>query len=215
MYTSIDDVTTIDSDKAGEAFADFLRTAGQTALIVSGVTFVGMLILAIVVAKKAGYSGWWGAIGVLFPPVGVLLLVLFALLKWPALKERDEAIGILDNHSLTLPSRERAAVKEAERRRAVEDEARKRMEKAQAEREKAEAERARFQAAEAKRAAELPAPPAAPPAADAPATPDAPATAEAPSAPTARAAAKARAADATPKAAPPADGAYAPPAPPT
>lgn len=161
MYTSIDDVTSIDSDKAGEAFADFLRTAGQTALLVSGLTFAAMFILAIVVAKKAGYSGWWGAIGVLFPPIGVVLLVLFALLKWPSLKERDEALGILDAHNLTLPSRERAAVKEAERKRALEDDARKRMERAQADREKAEAERARFQAAEAKRAAELPSAPAA------------------------------------------------------
>lgn len=182
MYTSIDDVTNIDSDKAGEAFADLLRDAGQTMLIVSGATLVVSFVLAIVIAKKAGYSGWWGAIGVLFPPIGLILLLLFTLLKWPALKERDEAIGILDANSLTLPSRERAAVKEAERKRAAEDDARRRMEKAQADREKAEAERARFQAAEAKRAAELPAPVAVVPAATptAAATPATSPTADAP-----------------------------------
>ena len=52
---------------------------------------------------------------------------------------------------LTLPSHERAAIKEAERKKQIEDEARRRMEKAQADREKAEADRERFRAAQAKR----------------------------------------------------------------
>jgi hypothetical protein len=149
MFTSIDDVTPIDSNEVGNRVADFLQTAGQVALIVAAVTFVLMLLVGIAIAKKAGYSGWWGALAVLVPPLGVVLILLFALVKWPALKERDEALGVLDAHALTLPSHERAAIKEAERKKQIEDEARRRMEKAQAEREKAEADRERFRAAQA------------------------------------------------------------------
>lgn len=149
MFTSIDDVTPIDSNEVGDRVADFLQTAGQVALISAAVTFVLTLFVGIAVAKKAGYSGWWGALAVLVPPLGVVLALLFALLKWPALKERDEALGVLEAHALTLPSHERAAIKEAERKKQIEDEARRRMEIAQAEREKAEADRERFRAAQA------------------------------------------------------------------
>ncbi len=148
MFTSID-VVGVDPETAGESLTDFLQTAGLVAFWSAVAVAVLTFIVAIAVSKKAGYSGWWGAIAVLFPPVGVILLLLFALLKWPALKERDEALGVLTENGLTLPSHERAAIKEAERKKAVEDEARRRMEKAQAEREKADAERARFNAKQA------------------------------------------------------------------
>jgi hypothetical protein len=153
MFTSIDDVTPIDSNEVGNRIADFLQTAGQIALFTTIALFVVYLILAIVIAKKAGYSGWWGALAVLVPPLGVLLVLLFALLKWPALKQRDEARGILKANDLTLPSEERAAIKEAERKQQIEDEARRRMEKAQADREKAEADREKFREAQARDAA--------------------------------------------------------------
>lgn len=149
MFTSIDDVTPIDSNEVGDRVADFLQTAGQIALITTVAVFVLALIVGIVVAKKAGYSGWWGALAVLLPPLGVILVLLFAFLKWPALKERDEAIGVIDANDLMLPSRERAAVKEAERRKQLEEDARRRMEQARIDREKAEAESARYRRAQA------------------------------------------------------------------
>ncbi len=159
MFTSIDDVTPIDSNEVGNRVADFLQSAGQIALIVTGAMFVLTLIIGIVVAKKAGYSGWWGALAVLVPPIGVILALLFAFLKWPALKERDEALGILSTNGLTLPSHERAAIKEAERKQHVEEEARRRMEKAQEDRRKAEADRERFRASQAAKVAGTPAAP--------------------------------------------------------
>jgi|GEM_PF-974593 len=152
MYSSINDVVPIDPDKAGKSLADYLNSYGQVTFFALIALAIVSLVVAIVIAKKAGYSGWWGAIAVLFPPAGLVLVLLLALFKWPALKERDEALGVLASHEMTLPSHERKAIKEAERKRAIEDAARKRMEKAQAEREKADAERERFAAAEAKRA---------------------------------------------------------------
>ncbi len=153
MFTSIDDVTPIDSNEVGNRVADFLQTTGQIALITMAAVFVVTLILAIVIAKKAGYSGWWGALAVLVPPLGVILALLFVFLKWPALKQRDEALGILKANDLTLPSDERAAIKDAERKQQIEDEARRRMERAQADREKAEADREKFREAQARDAA--------------------------------------------------------------
>ena len=154
VYVSIDNVVPIDPDKAGKSVTDYLHDFGQITFF-SLIAFAVLgLILAIVLAKKAGYSGWWGAIAVLFPPVGIILALLFALLKWPSLKERDEALGILASNDLTLPSHERKAIKESERKLAIEDAARKRMEKAQANREKADAQREKFAAAEAKHAAD-------------------------------------------------------------
>ncbi len=154
VYLSIDNVVPIDPEKAGKTVADYLNDFGQITFFSLIGLAVLSLILAIVIAKKAGFSGWWGAVGVLFPPLGVVLALLFALVKWPALKQRDEALGILTANDLTLPSQERKAIKEAERKQSIEDEARKRMEKAQAAREKADAERAKFAASEAKRAAD-------------------------------------------------------------
>ena len=155
VYFSIDDVVPIDPDKAGKSFADYLHDFGQITFFALIALAILGLIVAVIVAKKAGYSGWWGAIGVLFPPVGLVLVLLFALFKWPSLKERDEALGILAANDLTLPSHERKAIKEADRKHAIEDAARKRMEKAQVDREKADVERARFAASEAKRASDV------------------------------------------------------------
>ena len=148
--TNIYMVDPSDGDTIGDHVANFLNTSGDVALVVGIIVFVLSLIIAIVVSKKAGYSGWWGAIGVLVPPLGLILAILLALLKWPALMERDEALGILKSQGLTLPSRERRAIKDAERRKRDEVDARKQMEKAQVGRRRADAERARFQASEDK-----------------------------------------------------------------
>ncbi len=168
VYVSIDNVVPIDPDKAGKSVADYLNDFGQITFFSLIGLVVLSLIVAIAVSKKAGYSGWWGAIAVLFPPIGIILALRLAMLKWPSLKERDEALGILDQNHLTLPSQERKAIKEAERKRTIEDAARKRMEKAQVDREKADAQREKFAASEAARAAVAPAPAAvgATPAAD-------------------------------------------------
>jgi hypothetical protein len=154
MYLSINNVGPVDPDKAGKSLADYLNSYGQVTFFALIALAIISLVVAIVVAKKAGYSGWWGAIAVLFPPAGLVLVLLLAMFKWPALKERDEALGVLASHEMTLPSHERKAIKEAERKRVIEDAARKRMEKAQADREKADAERERFAAVEAKRLAD-------------------------------------------------------------
>ncbi|HZL80433.1 MAG TPA: hypothetical protein VFC06_00580 [Demequina sp.] len=86
MFTSIDDVTPIDSNEVGNRVADFLQTTGQIMLITMAAVFVLYLVIAIVIAKKAGYSGWWGALAVLVPPLGVLL----ALLEGRPLEERKQ-----------------------------------------------------------------------------------------------------------------------------
>ncbi|NTV40084.1 MAG: hypothetical protein HGA51_09060, partial [Demequinaceae bacterium] len=62
MYLSIDDVVPIDPDKAGKTFTDYLQDFGQITFFSLIALLVLSLVVAIVVAKKAGYSGWWGAI---------------------------------------------------------------------------------------------------------------------------------------------------------
>lgn len=144
VFTKTADLTTVD-DLADNA-REWYETAGMWALLIAVLFFALYLFVCIAIAKKAGYSGWWGALFVLVPLVSGLLLILLAVLKWPVLKERDEALGVLKENDLVLPRHERAAIKDEERKRAEEDEARRRMEKAQAERQKAEDERARLSA---------------------------------------------------------------------
>lgn len=149
MLSSLRVLAPEDSEEVGTRVSDFLETAGWTALIVAAAVLVLTLIFSIVIAKKAGYSGWWGALAALVPGLGFILFLLFGMLKWPSLKERDEAIGVIEANDLLLPSRERAAVKEAERRKQLEEDARRRMDQARADREKAEAESARYRRAQA------------------------------------------------------------------
>lgn len=149
------DVIGIDPEAAGENFTDFLESAGLITFWSAIAFWVVLLIAMIAVVKKAGYSGWWAVLGVLLPPLGVVLLLAFALVKWPALKERDEAVKVVTDNNLILPSHEQRAIREAERARQMEEEARRRMERAQADREKADAEHARIQAAQAARQARM------------------------------------------------------------
>ncbi|MCB2413435.1 hypothetical protein LGT39_11325 [Demequina sp. TTPB684] len=174
MLSSVRVLAPEDSEEVGTRVADFLETAGWTALIVSIAVLVLTLIVGVAIAKKAGYSGWWGALAVLVPGLGFILFLLFGMLKWPALKERDEAIGVIEANDLMLPSRERAAIKEAERRKQIEEEARRRMDQARLDREKAEAESARYRRVQADKnatAAVTPGAATAGPLAAAPATP--------------------------------------------
>lgn len=60
------------------------------------------LVAAILIARKAGYSHWLGVIAVAVPVVGVVFVLLFAFIKWPALKERDAALALLKKNGLSI-----------------------------------------------------------------------------------------------------------------
>ena len=141
MLATTVDVTSIDTDEATRTLSEWLDQAGTVAIIAVVAVFVLTVVIGVAIAKKAGYSGWWGAFATLVPVIGWLLLLLFALLKWPALRERDEALTVLRERGIPLPSHERAALKEEERMREREAQARRDMERAQAQRAKAEADR--------------------------------------------------------------------------
>lgn len=64
--------------------------------------YVIALVAAILVARKAGYSHWLGVIAVAVPVVGLVFVLLFAFVKWPALKERDAALALLKKNGLSL-----------------------------------------------------------------------------------------------------------------
>jgi hypothetical protein len=49
--------------------------------------FVASLFFFSRVLKKAGYSPWWAALGVV-PIVNIILLWVFAFARWPALPGR-------------------------------------------------------------------------------------------------------------------------------
>jgi len=71
--------------------------------VIALVYVVLSLIAAVLVARKAGYSHWLGVIAVLVPVVGPVVILLFAFLKWPALRERDAAKALLKKNNLALP----------------------------------------------------------------------------------------------------------------
>jgi hypothetical protein len=75
---------------------EMVRDASVATLSVVAVVWLVHMLMWIFIAKKAGYSGWWGFWGVLFPPFGLVLFILFGILKWPALTERDTAFGVLE-----------------------------------------------------------------------------------------------------------------------
>ena len=60
------------------------------------------LVAAILIARKAGYSHWLGVIAVAVPAVGLVFVLIFAFVKWPALKERDAALALLKKNGLSL-----------------------------------------------------------------------------------------------------------------
>lgn len=60
------------------------------------------LVSAILIARKAGYSQWLGVIAVAVPVAGPVFILIFAFVKWPALKERDAALALLKKNKLSL-----------------------------------------------------------------------------------------------------------------
>ena len=81
-------------------------------VVVIGLSLL-ILVGSIAIARKAGYSGWWGALFALVWPVSWLLFGLFAVFKWPVIKERDEALRVLKENNLVTPSQMRSAEKAA------------------------------------------------------------------------------------------------------
>lgn len=185
----------IDANDVTNSVRSWYETAGWWAFALSILVFLLWLVSAIAISKKAGFSGWWGVLYILVLPLSPILFALFAILRWPVLKERNEALGVLREHAIPLPSHERAAIKEEERKRAAEEEARRNMERAMREREKAEAERARMAARGAAAPAAIPSSivedvPSSPPAVASPPPPPTPAAGtEVPKAPGSSAAA--------------------------
>jgi len=59
--------------------------------------------LAMLIARRAGYSHWLGALAVLVPVLGTLIVLLFALFKWPVAKQRDAAFDLLSKNGIPLP----------------------------------------------------------------------------------------------------------------
>ncbi len=89
-------------DTTGDlTFAElFSQWFGWIALV-GALSIVLSLIAAIIVARKAGYSHWLGIIAVLVPGAGPLMFLFFALAKWPVVKQRDEAIALLESKGAT------------------------------------------------------------------------------------------------------------------
>ncbi len=73
--------------------------------LIGAIYLVVALLAAVLVARKAGYSHWLGVIAVLVPVVGVVVVLLFAFVKWPALRERDAAKALLEKNNLSLEVR--------------------------------------------------------------------------------------------------------------
>jgi len=140
------DVVGIDPDEAGERVTDLLESAGTTLVWVIAALWVVALVAAIVVSHKAGYSRWWGVVGVLIPPLGVVLLAVAAVVTWPVHRQRNEARAVVAEHHLVLPSQARQAERQAQQARRTEEAAREAMDRARQQRELADAEHARIQA---------------------------------------------------------------------
>ena len=122
----------IEDNEATVTFGDWAAQATWWTLGTFFAIWLLTLILAIIAAKKAGFSGWWGAFVVLIPVLGPIIALFLVVLPWPALKERDEAIDLLEAKGVALPSRERKALKAQEKQDAIDAEARRNVEAAKA-----------------------------------------------------------------------------------
>jgi hypothetical protein len=73
------------------------RIAAAMPLVLTGVVVAAALlaiVLVVRVVRKAGYSPWW-AVGVFVPGVNLVLLVMFATVRWPLERRLEEAEGRL------------------------------------------------------------------------------------------------------------------------
>ena len=61
-------------------------------VIVLVIIYVAVIVLSIVawvkIISKAGYSGWWVLIA-LVPVVNIVMFLVFAFSRWPALEARE------------------------------------------------------------------------------------------------------------------------------
>ena len=74
------------------------RIAAAMPLVLTVVAVAAALLaitLVVRVVRKAGYSPWW-AIGVFVPGVNLVLLVMFATVRWPLERRLGEAEQRLD-----------------------------------------------------------------------------------------------------------------------
>jgi uncharacterized membrane protein YhaH (DUF805 family) len=60
------------------------------------ILYVAVIVLSVVawvkIISKAGYNGWWVLIAVV-PVVNLVMFLVFAFSRWPALEERDRFQG--------------------------------------------------------------------------------------------------------------------------
>lgn len=71
-------------------------------------------VTAVVVTRKAGYSGWLGVLIVGVPFVGPFIMLVLALLKWPLERDRDRAVEALGKAGGSLePQHAKGEVEEA------------------------------------------------------------------------------------------------------
>ena len=70
-------------------------------------------VTAVIVTRKAGYSGWLGVLIIGVPFVGPFIM-LVALLKWPLERERDRAVDALEKAGGSLePAHAKDEIEEA------------------------------------------------------------------------------------------------------
>jgi apolipoprotein N-acyltransferase len=95
LFTATD---TTDDLTPGEVFAAWLGWITLATVIYAVIA----LVAAILIARKAGYSHWLGVIAVTVPIAGAIFILIFAFIKWPALKERDAALELLKKNGLSI-----------------------------------------------------------------------------------------------------------------
>lgn len=96
---------TTDNLTPGEVFTAWLGWITLAVVVYAVIA----LVAAILIARKAGYSHWLGVIAVAVPLAGLVFILIFAFVRWPALKQRDEALALLKKNGLSLEAPKPAA----------------------------------------------------------------------------------------------------------
>lgn len=63
---------------------------GGTAFLVAIIFAIVIIFPYVRIIQKAGYSGWWVLVGVV-PIVNIIMIYVFALSEWPALRDKKTA----------------------------------------------------------------------------------------------------------------------------
>ena len=67
----------------------FLSPGQAAGILLPLLAFLGLVIWACVrIARKTGYSGWWGVASAVVPFVGLVTLWRLAFIRWPALDRK-------------------------------------------------------------------------------------------------------------------------------